>query len=211
MNNSYFNKFLQRRLDEIRRILGIKGAEYARDADRLSAFKDAASFQGCTPEQALWGMASKHIIALNDFIKHPGGTSYLQWEEKAGDTINYLILLLGVIREKFDQLPDGTYCLPNALPRGASAPEDRTHKHSQSAKDLANQTPYAEECDPSVSPAQELYEKSIQKSREDLLQTLEGTFIGGPQRSEPPSDIRTPWSGMGCNCSYCQRVRKGRK
>ena len=69
--------------------------------DRLSAFKIAASLQGCTPKAALAGMMSKHIVSLYDMCY----SSLLQfdleqWDEKITDCINYLILLKALIKEE---------------------------------------------------------------------------------------------------------------
>ena len=69
--------------------------------DRLSAFKIAASLQGCTPKAALAGMMSKHVVSLYDMCY----SSLLQfdleqWDEKITDCINYLILLKALIKEE---------------------------------------------------------------------------------------------------------------
>ena len=49
-----------------REVLLQKGMEYTPDeADRFSSFKTAASLQHTSPENALLGMLSKHIVALN--------------------------------------------------------------------------------------------------------------------------------------------------
>lgn len=69
--------------------------------DCLSAFKIAASLQGCTPKTALAGMMSKHVVSLYDMCY----SSLLQfeleqWDEKITDCINYLILLKALIKEE---------------------------------------------------------------------------------------------------------------
>ena len=84
------------------RVLAHKKKEYTGDRiDRLSAFKIAASLQGCTPKAALAGMMSKHIVSLYDMCY----SSLLQfeleqWDEKITDCINYLILLKALIKEE---------------------------------------------------------------------------------------------------------------
>ena len=76
--------------------------EYTGDRiDRLSAFKIAASLQGCTPKAALAGMMSKHVVSLYDMCY----SSLLQfdleqWDKKITDCINYLILLKALIKEE---------------------------------------------------------------------------------------------------------------
>ena len=84
-------------------VLCSKAREYARGEDRLSNFKTAAAFQGCTPERALWGMICKHLVALSDFMNMlDAGESVSEswWEEKLGDAVNYLILLDGLLCER---------------------------------------------------------------------------------------------------------------
>jgi hypothetical protein len=84
-------------------VLCSKAREYAQGEDRLVNFKTAAAFQGCTPERALWGMASKHLVALSDFMAMLDACEdppAAWWEEKLGDAINYLILLDGLLRER---------------------------------------------------------------------------------------------------------------
>ena len=76
--------------------------EYTGDnQDRLSSFKVAASLQGCTPQRALVGVIAKHIVSLydmcyakNELIKKE------MWKEKIIDGLNYLFLLVAVIREE---------------------------------------------------------------------------------------------------------------
>lgn len=95
----------QKQLDQYRKcadVLAHKKKEYTGDRiDRLSAFKIAASLQGCTPKTALAGMMSKHVVSLYDMCY----SSLLQfeleqWDEKITDCINYLILLKALIKEE---------------------------------------------------------------------------------------------------------------
>lgn len=80
-----------------------KNIEYARDTDALSNFKRAGARLGCSPEEALIGMETKHSTSIVDMIHdlrynqhHPMPV----WKEKIGDSINYLILLYALLEER---------------------------------------------------------------------------------------------------------------
>ena len=103
MNEQEFTEtIVSNRLYLTEKILGAKGKEYAR-GDRLSNFKKAAILMGCTPERALFGFVSKHIVALSDFVGdlEKGHVQALeQWDEKLGDIIVYMILLEALVIER---------------------------------------------------------------------------------------------------------------
>ena len=102
MNQEQFTEILKNHIDHIEATLGRKADEYAR-GDRLSNFKDAAALMGCTPERALFGFVSKHIIALSDFIKdlEDGKMRHRsQWDEKIGDIACYMPLLTALLVER---------------------------------------------------------------------------------------------------------------
>lgn len=98
----------------MRKVLASKNKEYASDSDKLHNFKRAADMLRCTPEKALIGMATKHIISILDIvdkIEHyyntipdvkPSeiNTPISMIEEKIGDAINYLILLEALLKER---------------------------------------------------------------------------------------------------------------
>ena len=101
MNANKFNKIKQYRINEINEVLGNKAKEYAQE-DRLHNFKVAARVNGCTPAQANWGMASKHLVSVIDLVAgRLKPTSYLI-NEKIGDMINYLILLEALLIEEVE-------------------------------------------------------------------------------------------------------------
>lgn len=79
-------------------VLEQKGNSYTTD-DCLSNFKQAASLQGCTTAQALYGMAAKHIISISNMVVNKVDYDESIWDEKLGDAINYLCLLKVVIKE----------------------------------------------------------------------------------------------------------------
>lgn len=102
MTNEEFQIIVEQQLQTIKEILIAKADEYAR-GDRLSNFKRIAVFRNVPPEDALFALVSKHIVALNDFIKDLD-TDIVQpierWDEKINDIINYMILLKALIRER---------------------------------------------------------------------------------------------------------------
>ncbi len=103
MTNEELNTLVIDITEHINKSLTVKGNEYARTKDRLKNFKDAGDFQEETPERALLGMVSKHIIALKDFILDLDAGKLRpmsQWQEKTRDIINYMILLEGLLKER---------------------------------------------------------------------------------------------------------------
>ena len=95
-----FNKLVEDNLELIKSVLVKKTAEYNLDEDRLSVFKRAGALQSETPEEALLGMLTKHIISIYDMVKDKGEYSLDKWREKCIDACNYLLLLLALETEK---------------------------------------------------------------------------------------------------------------
>ena len=104
MQHSEFNKILEARLSRTKEVLAGKAGEYATDADRLSNFRDGGIMNHECPEKFLFGLVSKHWIAIRDFIeeiqegKEP--RTIPQWDEKIGDVINYMVLLEALTTER---------------------------------------------------------------------------------------------------------------
>ena len=106
MNNEEFNRILADRIIRIEDILGSKAKEYSSKEDRLHNFKAAAMINDTTPPKALWGMAAKHLVSIQDMVFHeevwPEGQNNPPEDlvnEKIGDMINYLILLEALFKE----------------------------------------------------------------------------------------------------------------
>lgn len=107
-----FDKMAEHQLERCKEILGLKRSEYAKGKDKLYNFKRAAEIQRCTPERALWGMYVKHLTSVQDIVE-----SIEQGEvpntvvliEKITDSINYHLLLEGLILERLKKklLPNG--------------------------------------------------------------------------------------------------------
>lgn len=99
MNLQDFNNLVEEQFGICRAILETKGKEYAPDnADRLSAFKTASHVLHKTPVQALVGQMSKHTVSLFE-LADKGCTDEELWLEKLTDSINYHLLLKGLIQD----------------------------------------------------------------------------------------------------------------
>ena len=102
MNTEDFNKIIHEQIERCENTLCKKADEYAVDDDRLHNFKVAAEIQKCLPTTALGGMMAKHTVSVYDMIRGlEEGKSYPVelWNEKIGDSINYLLLLAAAVRE----------------------------------------------------------------------------------------------------------------
>ena len=102
MTSTDFDRIVTNRLSRCQNVLCAKGEEYARNGDRLWNFKVAGRMQGKHPAQALDGMRVKHEVSVADLIDGlargivPDRSTVA---EKIGDSINYLLLLEGLIEE----------------------------------------------------------------------------------------------------------------
>lgn len=102
MNTIEFNKIIEERIKKCCDMLIKKADEYATE-DRLHNFKIAAKLQNCTPITALAGMMCKHTVSVYDLIReNERGKNIPEtlWEEKIGDSINYLLLLTALLHDK---------------------------------------------------------------------------------------------------------------
>lgn len=103
MTAERFEEVFNEQMDYCRELLIQKSKEYAiKNPDRLQHFKRTAGFLKTTPEDALIGMLSKHLISVVDMCRDPELERYPleQWTEKITDTINYLLLLKGIVVER---------------------------------------------------------------------------------------------------------------
>ena len=100
MNREGFSEFYKDLVQEYySRMIG-KGAEYSTDEDAFDNFKTAAGILGGTQEQALLGFVTKHIVSIRDLIIADDLDNYEMVNEKIGDIIVYMVLLLGMIKER---------------------------------------------------------------------------------------------------------------
>lgn len=93
MDNTTFLAILGNRHVKSRMTLNDKGKIYSTDEDRLGNFKSTGRMNGCTSANALWGMVSKHIIAVKDQTKKKEVPTQGWMDEYLGDIVNYMILL----------------------------------------------------------------------------------------------------------------------
>ena len=125
MNHKEFNELLDQILHRVTNVLASKSAEYSTDTDKLHNFKRAGAMLQCSPEKALVGMWTKHVISILDIIDeidrqqsthlkrlrkaftkaffkkyYEKQINIEMIEEKITDAINYLILLEALIKEE---------------------------------------------------------------------------------------------------------------
>jgi hypothetical protein len=101
-----FEECIENRIRGIRDVLLVKAKEYATEDNRFHNFDIAARILDITPEQALQGMMTKHIVSVIDLIEWTETNTDMLTEqiidEKIGDTINYLILLEGLLLRRLE-------------------------------------------------------------------------------------------------------------
>lgn len=100
MDSGFFAEIVEEQIQICHDVLVAKGKEYTPGTDRLSNFRQAASAQCLTMEQALAGMMAKHTISIFDMIWNPEEYPMAQWEEKITDHLNYLLILKAILVEK---------------------------------------------------------------------------------------------------------------
>lgn len=109
MNIQDFNRLVDERIEKIRSVLSKKAEEYATE-DRLHNFKVAAKTLGVTSERALIGIYIKHFVSVLDLVdwidNTPEKITSEIVDEKIGDSINYHILLEGLLRERIENMKD---------------------------------------------------------------------------------------------------------
>jgi hypothetical protein len=108
MNHSDFEEILVQQIEECKYTLITKAIEYAQDDDRLHNFKVAAELQGVTPRVALGGMFAKHIVSIFDMLPEDDNSVDMEvWDEKIGDSLNYLFLLKAlIVEERYENSPN---------------------------------------------------------------------------------------------------------
>ena len=116
MRHKEFEKLLKEIIERTTKVLSTKSDEYSTDSDKLHNFKRAGKMLNCTPEKALIGMWTKHIISILDIVdkieadKFDNSIAFIDVnddydefigtvEEKITDAINYLILLEALLKE----------------------------------------------------------------------------------------------------------------
>ena len=100
MINDKFEKVIDEQFTICKELLTSKSKEYDFGEDRLHSFKVAAAMLKTTPEEALLGYLTKHIMSIYDMVPEVDKFTYEKFSEKITDTINYLLLLKGLLYER---------------------------------------------------------------------------------------------------------------
>lgn len=102
MESSEFAAMSMERVETCLTTLNAKGEEYSRYGDRLHNFKTAGRIMNVTPSEALWGMYIKHLVSVQNMVQDIAAGKTIPHsaiQEKIGDSINYHLLLEGLIYE----------------------------------------------------------------------------------------------------------------
>ena len=109
MNAKDFDKIVSNRMKWCEQTLLSKGEEYSREGDRLWNFKSAGRKRNKHPAEALLDMKVKHDVSVDDIVDglKRGVVPPKEFiAEKIGDSIDYLLLLEGLIEEARTQTND---------------------------------------------------------------------------------------------------------
>lgn len=102
-----FDKVLSNRIESTIAVLKSKAKEYAPGVDRYHNFNKAGRMHNIEPEEALKHFLTKHLVSIFDFVEDlpaiRNDTNLAMVQEKIGDAINYLILLEGMIIDRFEK------------------------------------------------------------------------------------------------------------
>ena len=98
-----FEESIQKSLEIVQSNLLNKGREYASNKSKFHNFEQISRIDNITREQALWGVAMKHLSSVID-IKNNIAEGQLPTQEfldeKLGDWITYMCLLYASISER---------------------------------------------------------------------------------------------------------------
>lgn len=108
MTTDEFAQILENRVEQCKKLtLGTKDKEYTRNNDKLWNFRRAGQIIGTTPERALLGMMSKHIVSVLDIVDDELAGTWTPesvFNEKFSDLHNYLFLLEAMLKERKELL-----------------------------------------------------------------------------------------------------------
>lgn len=103
MREEDLKKIMEKQFERCRIVMLGKSVEYTEGSDdKLEHFRAAAALMGVTPEAALMGMMSKHLVSVADMCMDQRGSGAYgigRWDEKITDSINYLLLLRAIVEE----------------------------------------------------------------------------------------------------------------
>lgn len=103
MKEEDLKKIMEKQFERCMVVMLGKSVEYtAGSDDKLEHFRAAAALMGVTPEAALMGMLSKHLVSVADMCMDQRGSGAYgidRWIEKITDSMNYLFLLKAIVEE----------------------------------------------------------------------------------------------------------------
>lgn len=103
MNQKEFDEVVNTTIQDIQKLLTVKGGEYAGSEDRLGNFKRGGELTGANPLQVLFIYLSKHYDAFATYVRDQAiGKDRPRSESITGrldDIINYCILAKALVRE----------------------------------------------------------------------------------------------------------------
>lgn len=103
MKEEDLKKIMEKQFERCMVVMLGKSIEYTEGSDeKLEHFRAAAALMGVTPEAALMGMMSKHLVSVADMCMDQRGSGAYgmdRWDEKITDSINYLLLLRAIVEE----------------------------------------------------------------------------------------------------------------
>ena len=104
MNRVTFKReILYPRIEKIKETLDLKAGEYASLGSAFYNFERSGKINNQHPKQALWGMASKHLVSIIDMVENNEVYESEYIDDKIGDMINYLILLEGIFKNEIEK------------------------------------------------------------------------------------------------------------
>lgn len=101
MTPAEFKQILIATLDRLIELTDSKGAEYAHSSDQLANFKRLSSRLSLTPEQILIVYLTKHLDAIENYVRNPWQDLSEPIEGRIDDAILYLCLLKALIRDSY--------------------------------------------------------------------------------------------------------------
>lgn len=93
-----YQETLDNTLESITASMALKNKEYASKGDPYHNFDTAALIKGESPAMALLGMYMKHFVSVLDMVQSGDKYDHDYINEKINDSINYHILLKGLLK-----------------------------------------------------------------------------------------------------------------
>ena len=107
MDKEQLNQLMGSTFTDIRNMREQKALEYTPQGDQLGNFKRCSKILEVMPERVLLGFLIKHWDSINQLvgILEAGHTPPVEmWKEKLHDNILYSVLLLALLKERYDEV-----------------------------------------------------------------------------------------------------------